>query len=145
MTLEQYNLCKKASAELIEAVKNRLCEICTDYDDHDPMESFHFNHDGVDYSIKCLEEDSWDDQGKYQYGGTTYQLVSYDKNIKGYCCNNSIVDLFDIEIYHPVTRSGSYFSDYYYTYHTPTISRVTTKHVPEKIIPAHDEVVYEEV
>ena len=145
MTLEEYRLCKKASPELIEAVKNRINEICGGYDESDRMEDFRFNYNGIDYSVKCIDEDPWDDQGKYQYSGTTYQLVSYDKNIKGRCCNDSIVDLFDIEIYHPVTRCGSYFSDYYYTYSYPTVSKVSTKRVPEVVIPAHDEVIYEEV
>jgi len=146
MTLEQLKDCKIAPSELVEAVKNRIAETCTDHDESDHIEDgFRFNFNGVDYSVICIEEDPWEDGGKYQYGGTTYQLVSYDKNAKGYCSKDSIIDHFDIEIYHPVNRSGSYFSDYYYNYCYPTVSRVITKHIPEQIIPAHDEVAYEEI
>ena len=146
ISLEQYNEYKKASAELVEAVKDKLEEICSDFDESDYIEeSFRFNLDGIDYSVAVLEEDPWEDVGKYQYSGTTYQLVSYDKSVKNYVCNASIVDYFDVAIYHPVSRTGSYYSDYYYSYGLPTVSRIVTKHVPEVVIPAHDEIVFEEI
>lgn len=146
MTLEQFNNSKHASSELVQVLKNKLAATCGEYDESDHIEDgFVLNFDGVDYDLLIIDEDDWDDQGKYQYGGTTYQLVSYDKSIKGYCCKDSIIDYFDIEVYHPMQRSGSYFSDYYYSYFTPTVSRAIIKHVPEQIIPAHDEVAYEEV
>ena len=141
VTVEELRKCKKADAELIQAVKNRINEICSDYDERNHIEDgFGFENRGVCYDVKEGEESEWTDEGKYQYQDITYQLVSYDKNIEDYPNEESIIDRFDLFIILSVTRSGSYFTDYYYTYDKPTIQTATLVHIPEKIIPAHDEV-----
>lgn len=142
ITVEELKNCKNASDELIKAVKNRINEVCGNYDEHNHIEDdFGFDEcDGTSYDVYLVEESSWDDQGKYQYQDITYQLVSYDKNVCGYVCDKSIVDRFNLFICLPVTRSGSYFSEYYYEYMKPTIQIAEIEYVPVKVIPAHDEV-----
>lgn len=129
---------KKATKDLIEAVKNRVKEVCGDYDEDNHLEDdFNFEYNGVSYGLIEVDETDWDDQGKYQYQNVTYQLVSYDANV-GWI--RDIIDEFDLFLVLPVQRSGSYFSDYYYNYNIPYVKIAKIKHVPEQIIPAHDEV-----
>lgn len=138
MTLEDYRKCKKASKELTEAIKNRVSEICGAYDEENMLEDeFRFDFSGTEYCLTCLGDDDWEDGGKYQYSSTTYQVVSLDKD--------DTVTYYDIVIELPITRSGSYFSYYTYSYAYPIIRRAKIKHIAEVIIPAHDEVVCEEV
>ena len=143
ITIEELKKCKDTPENLIEAVKARIDEVCSNYDEHNYMEDgFTFEYNGVSYDVITLEESSWDDEGKYQYQYITYQLISFDKNIKSWACKDSIIDKFNLIINLSVTRSGSYFSDYYYSYDKPTIQFAKIKHIPEQIIPAHDKVVF---
>ena len=142
ITVEELRECKKASDDLIQAVKDRIKEVWSNYDEHDHFENedFSFEFDEVSYDAYMVGWSSWDDQGKYQYRDITYQLVSFDKSIKEYLCNESIGDRFDLFLTMSVSRCGSYFSEYVYEYEKPIIKIATIECIPEKIIPAHDEV-----
>ena len=87
-----------------------------------------------------IAEDNIEDEGKYQNGGTHYQLVSYDPNITNYSSEESITSYYDIEVYIGYYRTGSYYTDWFYTYDIPTIHRIVIEEVAEVIIPAHKEV-----
>lgn len=146
ITVEELKECKYASDELVEVVKNGIDNIWGSYCEHNWMEDgFGVEHDGVSYSVIEVDESSWDDEGKYQYQNITYQLVSYNPAIESYPCDENIIDKYNLFFDLPVTRSGSYFSDYFYEYDKPVISRGTIEHIPVKIIPAHEEVKFVEI
>lgn len=146
ITVEELKECKHASDELVNAVKNSMDNIWGDFCEHNWMEDgFGVEHDGISYSVIEVDESSWDDEGKYQYQNITYQLVSYNPAIESYPCDESIIDKYNLFFDLPVTRSGSYFSDYFYEYDKPVISRGTIEDIPEKVIPAHEEVKFVEI
>jgi len=93
--------------------------------------------DGVKYGITNFKEDGWDDEGKYQYNTEKGQLCSYDDKW-------NIIEVFDFFLEQNVSRSGSYFSDYYYDYDDINPYTLEKVIVPEQIIPAHykDKIVY---
>lgn len=134
-----------ASDELIEALKEHLPN--EDMCEHNLIErnrcEFIFNDEY--YDLVEVGEDPIEDEGKYQYGGTYYQLVKYDNNIDPWPSDKSILEKYDIEVYLPYSRSGSYFSEYYYVYNIPVLHRITIIDVPEVIIPAHQEVKTESI
>ncbi|MBM6685497.1 hypothetical protein H9X90_05710 [Faecalicatena contorta] len=134
---------KHISDDLIDIVRNKL-EMWPDYNERDKIErgEMDFEKDGVSYSYLYIDETSWDDEGKYQYQDITYQLVSYDStNSKhSYPCDDNITDKFDLILTVPVTRSGSYFSEYTYYYDKPKLSLAQIEYIPEQIIPAHEDV-----
>ena len=142
ITVEELRECKKSSDDLIQIVKDRINKVWTNYDEHNHFKNgdFRFEYNGISYDAYMVSCSNWDDQGKYQYKDITYQLVSFDESIKGYLCNESIVDKFDLFLTMSVSRCGSYFSGYVFEYEKPIIKIATIERIPEKIIPAHDEV-----
>ena len=147
-TLEEVKKCKHVTDDLLEIVKNKL-EAWPSYCENNMIErgEMDFEKDGVSYSYLYIDETSWDDEGKYQYQAITYQLIAYDPtNSKySYPCNDNIIDKFDLILTVPVTRSGSYFSEYNYYYNNPSLSLVEIEQIPEKVIPAHEEVKWVDV
>lgn len=137
--VEEFTKCKPASDELIEKVKEWVSNLNSLEDCRD----FHFGN--LAYNLYCVEEGDWDDEGKYQYQYNLYQLASYDENVKKWLCDESLVDKYNIFLGQCVTRCGSYFSDYYYEYDKPDISIAYVEHIPEVVIPAHDEVKLKEL
>ena len=91
------------------------------------------------YGFVEFEDEPWKDGGKYSYSSSTYQLVSYDQNISDYPCTESIIDDFNLFSTINMSRSGSYFTDYYYDYDLPYYSKYNLNLVPEVIIPEHFE------
>lgn len=146
ITVEELKECKHASDELVKAVKNSIDNIWKGYCERNWLEDgFGVEHNGISYSVIEVDESLWDDEGKYQYQNITYQLISYNPKIKSYPCDANIIDKYDLFFNLPVTRSGSYFSDYSYVYSEPVISRGTIEHIPEKVIPVHEEIKMVEV
>lgn len=140
ITVEELKKCKKASDELVMAVKVYLTENFPDsYDCSNIEDNVELEIDGVSYGILETEDSGWTDEGKYSYSDKTYQLVSFDKAF-GYVCDKSIIDRFDLFINQGMSRSGSYFTDYNYQYDSPTVQIAIIERVPEKIIKAHEEV-----
>mgnify|MGYP000888938157 CR=1 FL=1 len=83
--------------------------------------------DGVEYGVNITNEGDWDDQGKYQY-----------KDVTGILCRTSEDDSvteYDIAVTQYITRSGSYFSDYYYEYDQLQVNQLVQKIIPQQIIP----------
>lgn len=66
---------------------------------------------GIEYEV--LEDIEWDDQGKYQYGSLVVQVGD---------------QIFGID----VSRSGSYFSDYYYDIDSVTELKKQTTYTVSK-------------
>lgn len=145
ITVEEFKKCKKATKELVEIIKNRIDESCSDYDYGNYLEDdFAFENDNIAYGLWQLEETPWEDdgRGKYYSHTLTYQLVSYDKNIRGYACNDNIIDRYNLFISCTETRTGSYYSEWNYIYDKPVVQIAKIKHVPMQVIPAHDEIVF---
>ena len=134
---------KHIPADLLEVVKNKL-EMWPDYNENDKIErgEMDIKKDGVSYGYLYIDESSCDDEGKYQFQNITYQLVAYNPTHSEYSypCDSNITDKFDLILTVPVTRSGSYFSDYTYYYDKPNLSIVEIENIPEQVIPAHEEV-----
>lgn len=138
---EELKTYKNASMDILKEVKDRINQVCSGYDEHNNLEDgFGFELNGVSYDVIEDGSSEWTDEGKYQFQDITYQLVSFDKSVLSYPCDKSITDKFDLFINLPVTRSGSYFTDYNYSYDKPVVYIAEIEHVPEKVIPAHDEV-----
>lgn len=84
--------------------------------------------DGKKYRTELLEDENWDDQGKYQYKYQTGLLCECDDNW-------NVIKRFDIALMLLIKRSGSYFSDYYYEYDKPKVHKIVKKVIPKQIIP----------
>ena len=68
--------------------------------------------DGETYELDIEMDGDWDDQGKYQYREVVVK-----------------VEGTDILLSQCATRSGSYFSDYYYEYDRPELVKKVEKTV----------------
>ena len=133
---------KVINEELLNKLKEEVNKI-KDGTEYSVMEEdFIFKFEGKTYSVEELEKDTIEDSGKYQNGGTTYQLVSFDTKVCSYPSNSSITERFNVTIYEKWSRSGSYYSDYYYTYYKPQIVLLEIQTVQEVVIPEHEEVKY---
>ena len=138
ITVEEFKNCKLAHPDLVKKVREEA-ETCGN------LENFCLEVDGTNYGLYCVEEGDWDDEGKYQYQYNLYQLSSFNKDIKNYLCDKSLIDKYNLFVGQCVTRCGSYFSDYYYEYDKPDVSVAYVEHIPEVVIPAHNEVKLKEL
>lgn len=92
--------------------------------------------DGIKYETYIVNESDWDDQGKYQYQDVIGILckVSEDNHVTKY----------DIAVTQYITRSGSYFSEYYYEYEPLQVDQLVQKVIPQQIIPERTVVTFAE-
>ena len=139
LTVNYIKNCKPVDSRLLEKIDEILDEISTLDNETNPEEYFGFELNGIKYDVFQIDRTKWSDEGKYQYRQDLYQLVSYDDSIRPYVCDKSIVNCFNCFFEVAVTRSGSYFSDYMYWYEKPVMKFGKIKHVPEIVIPEHDE------
>jgi len=128
-----------ASEELIELVRESLPDDCTSRN----MEVLEFELNGLSYAFCEVKTDEIVSDGKYENGGNTYQLLEFDKTIISYPCTKSITNTYDLLVYVGFSRTGSYYTDWYYEYDKPELQRVKVATVPEEVIPEHDEVCVE--
>ncbi len=129
---------KIASDELVEDILSWVYHI---YDGiGDILEEFTILTDNINFAFICTEEPDWDDQGKYQYMSIDYQLVSYDNSKHSWPTNDNIIDYYDFIFTQHISRSGSYFSEYYYEYDKPEPYKLKEFLIPEVIIPEHIEI-----
>lgn len=102
-------------------------KIVSHFDNEDWYEELGAIIDGVEYGLDIVDEGDWDDQGKYQY-----------KDVTGVLCKTSedgSVTKYDIAVTQYITRSGSYFSEYYYEYDQLQVNQLVQKIIPQQIIP----------
>lgn len=83
--------------------------------------------DGIEYGLDIVNEGDWDDQGKYQYKDVTCILCKFQ--------DSSVTTKYDIAVTQYITRSGSYFSEYYYEYEPLQVDQLVQKVIPQQIIP----------
>lgn len=91
---------------------------------------------GNEYCFDIVDEGDWEDGEKYQYKTDIGLLCKVD--------NNGVVTTFDIAVTLDITRSGSYFSDYYYEYDKPRVNKIVKKIIPKQIIPEREVVTLDE-
>lgn len=102
-------------------------KIVSHFDNEDWYEELGATVNGVEYGLDIVDESDWDDQGKYQY-----------KDVTGILCRISedgSITKYDIAVTQYITRSGSYFSEYYYEYEPLQVDQLVQKVIPQQIIP----------
>lgn len=111
-------------------------EIVSHFDNEDWYEELGAIIDGVEYGLDIVDEGDWDDQGKYQY-----------KDVTGILCEileDGSVTKYDIAVTQYITRSGSYFSEYYYEYEPLQVDQLVLRVIPQQIIPKRIIVTFED-
>lgn len=104
-------------------------EIVKQFDDVTSLEDAGCVIDGERYNTQYLMESDWDDQGKYQYKEEYGLLCKLDGE-------GVVIDKYDICVANDITRSGSYFSEYYYE-NEFRVEQIVKKVIPEVVIPEH--------
>ena len=102
-------------------------KIVSHFDNEDWYEELGSTIDGVEYGLDIVDDGDWNDQGKYQY-----------KDVTGILCEileDGSVSKYDIAVTQYITRSGSYFSEYYYEYKPLQVDQLVQKVIPQQIIP----------
>ena len=102
-------------------------KIVSHFDNEDDCEDLYAVIDGSKYETYVVDESDWDDQGKYQY-----------KDVTGILCEileDGSITKYDIAVTQYITRSGSYFSEYYYEYEQLQVDQLVQKVIPQQIIP----------
>ena len=128
--MEELNLMEGLNVnfkELEHMDLDKAKEIVSHFDNEDDFEELGATIDGVEYGLDIVDESNWDDQGKYQY-----------KDVTGILCGileDGSVTKYDIAVTQYITRSGSYFSDYYYEYEPLQVDQLVQKVIPQQIIP----------
>ena len=102
-------------------------KIVSHFDNEDWYEELGATVDGVEYGLDIIDDENWDDQGKYQCKDVTGILfkISEDDSVTKY----------DIAVTQYITRSGSYFSEYDYEYEPLDVRQLVQKIIPQQIIP----------
>lgn len=111
-------------------------EIVSHFNNEDWYEELGATIDGVEYRLEVVDDGDWDDQGKYQY-----------KDVTGVLCKTSedgSVTKYDIAVMQYITRSGSYFSEYYYEYEPLQVNQLVLRVIPQQIIPKRIIVTFED-
>ena len=111
-------------------------KIVSYFDNEDWYEELGATVNGVEYGLDNVDDGDWDDQGKYQY-----------KDVTGVLCKTSedgSVTKYDIAVTQYITRSGSYFSEYYYEYEPLQVDQLVLRVIPQQIIPKRIIVTFED-
>lgn len=106
-----------------------------DYDNRDAEET-KIIIDNTIYAFKVIEDTGWEDDDKYDYRTMIFQLVERDNKWK-------ILNEFDVYFEQCSSRTGSYYTDWYYGYNEITRLKRVEKIIPEQIIPEHTVIEWE--
>lgn len=102
-------------------------KIVSHFDNEDWYEELGATVDGVEYGLDIIDDENWDDQGKYQCKDVTGILFKIS--------DGDSVTKYDIAVTQYITRSGSYFSEYDYEYEPLDVRQLVQKVIPQQIIP----------
>jgi len=96
------------------------------------LDDFEYKHDNVIYGFKDVGYDEWEDdgRGKYQYKEEQGQLMSMDEKYNE-------IELFNFGVSRSTSRTGSYYTDYYYDSESYIPFEIKETLIPEQIILAH--------
>jgi len=97
------------------------------------LDDFLYKLNEKNYAFTELDDDGWDDEGKYQYKNEKGQLIESDDEY-------TEIQRFNFGVSRSVQRSGSYFSEYDYTYGKWIPFEMKEVLIPEVIIPEHIEI-----
>lgn len=64
------------------------------------------------FCFEEVEDEGWEDEGKYSNNGYVFRVSVYD-------AEGGFVEDLDLYIKQYASRTGSYYSDYYYEYEEP--------------------------
>jgi len=125
---------KETSNELLGKLKEEVKKSYNrNYEDNENyLDNVSFSFENKEYILEFYNDD-WIDEGKYQFRNEFYFLTT-----SSYETHNIMISL-------PVIRTGSYYSCYEYQYEEPSYNKIKIKEIPERIIPAHETVMSEEV
>ena len=115
-----------------EMSKEEFLEIFAKIPTDTNLEDIVVEHNGKRYSFDVDDLD-WDHQGKYQFATDVGTLIEIESD--GY----KKIKRYNYEVSLSVTRSGGYFSDYYYQYGDLVPYEIKEVEIPEQIIPAYTE------
>lgn len=113
--------------ELVHMDLKEAKKIVSYFDNEDWYEELGATVDGVEYGLDIVDDENWDDQGKYQCKDVTGILVKISED--------DSVTKYDIAVTQYITRSGSYFSEYDYEYEPLEVRQLVQKVIPQQIIP----------
>ncbi|HID0768063.1 TPA: hypothetical protein ACXDAZ_002592 [Clostridium botulinum] len=73
-----------------------------------------FEIDGITYALEQIEEEDWISGGKYECSSNVFRIGISNKE-----CAWKVDKPLDLYIKQDVSRTGSYYSDYFYDYEKP--------------------------
>lgn len=126
-----HNLLRELTHQIDEVLENST----------DDIDYCVFRIEGKNYSLSEVDSEDWDDQGKFQTSSSTYQVVVLKEDCSSWHSEKDEIEQLALFCDIGVTRTGTYYQGYEYEYDSPYFYRAVLKHVPEQIIPAHEEVV----
>lgn len=113
--------------ELVHMDLKEAKKIVSHFDNEGWYEELGATIDDAEYGLDIVEDNNWDDQGKYQYKDVTGILYKI--------AEDSSIIKYDIAVTQYITRSGSYFSDYNYECAPLEVRQLVRKVIPQQIIP----------
>jgi len=114
--------------ELVEMSIEDAKKIVGEFNKESFLEDIGEEVNDTNYGVMVLDEGDWIDEGKYQYRTDIGVLCEFDDKW-------NVVKMFDIAVTSEITRSGSYFSDYYYEYEDLDTNKIIKKVIPQQVIP----------
>jgi hypothetical protein len=97
------------------------------------LEDYLYRDGETKYGFEYIDEEpKWEDEGKYSFKYEKARLVKYGDNL-------DIIERYDYGIERAISRTGSYYSDYYYEYYPCEMYSIEYVLVPQqiKVIPEH--------
>lgn len=129
--VDDFKKYKECDKELLQLVKDNFVM----EEDLEDIGSFDYN--GLSYGLVEIDGGKWISGGKYEDRTVMFQLVSYDER--------NVVDRYNLFLRQFMYRTGSHYTDWYYTFEEPCINTLKIINVPEVVIPAHEEIKMEEI
>lgn len=127
-----HNLLRELTYQIDEVLENST----------DDIDSCVFRVEGKNYALSEVDSEDWDDQGKFQNSSATYQVVVLKEDCSSWHSEKDEIEQLTLFCDIGTTRTGTYYQGYEYEYDSPSFYHAVAKHVPEQIIPAHEEVVF---
>lgn len=140
-SIEEVKKFTNAGSSILDALKNKLAEYNFD-DEGGNIEGLKFKLNDLSFALTSVKDEDWISDGKYENSSSYYQLISYDASKIKYACSKNIINRYATVVCQEITRTGSYYTDWSYTYFEPIISTVEIAAVPEITIPEHEELIF---
>ena len=93
-------------------------QICTKIGSHDIECVDTMVIDNIEYAFAEVESMTWESEGKYDIGQSIWQIGFADEECSWNIKEGRKLDLYIMQC---ASRTGSYYSDYYYEYDEPFV------------------------